>query len=106
MEEDQVELLRQELVRLEEDMDTCKDNFTKELAVGGERMTCISDQVEEVDNKINNMSDRMETLISVFETLEKAVKALGWLGKLIKWVVGIGVAIYALKLFFTTGHWK
>lgn len=105
-EQSEIEVLRQEVLRIEEDLINCKNNVTHALEEGTDRMDTLTCQIGKIETTVNKLDAKISLMIDIFNAGEGFFRVIGWIGKIIKWVVGIGVAVYAIKLFITTGHWK
>ena len=102
---DNGEILK-EIMRVEDDMLECKEQLTKTLGSGSSRMDCLSAQIEEVSATLNMLSERIETLIAIFEAGEKFFKVIGWAGVIIKWIAITGGGLALIYHFVKTGSWK
>jgi len=99
-------LLQQALVRLEGEMNDFREKVSLELESGTERMTCISDQVEEVSATLQTLAARIETVVSIFQTGDKVLTFFVGVGNVAKWFAMVGGSIALILYFLKTGHWK
>ena len=91
------------LNQLSTDLDDCKDEVTRELEQGAAKMNELSDQIKLLQEDVDELRKDVQQLIDIFRASRGFIKVMGWIGKAVKWLAGIGIAIGAIWAAFTHG---
>lgn len=98
--------MKRRITDVADDLLECKSEVGQELEKGNIRMNRLDGKIDDALQELSEMSLKISLLIEIFEAGHGALKVMGWIGKGVKWLMGIGIAVYAIKIFLTTGHWK
>ena len=98
--------LKRRIDDVNEDLIACKTEVGQQMEAGTKRMGCLSSQIEEVAANVSELRESVESLLEIFETSRRFFIAMGWFGKIVRWLVLTGGGVAIIWYFIKTGDWN
>lgn len=74
----------------------CKGEVQQQIDEGDKRMDILASEIQGLRKDFNELRDEVTEFLDIFRASKGFFKVLGWIGKFVKWVVSIGLAIGAV----------